>query len=72
MLVPTVVPAKVSEVGLADNCKVCASPMPDSPTVDDDPGALLTRERTPETLVAEVGLKLNVNDAEPPGGTERG
>ena len=72
LAVPTFVFTKVSELGLADNCKVCASPVPESPIVEGDPGALLTKEREPEKFVTEVGVKLNVNAAEPPGATERG
>lgn len=72
MLVPTVVLPKLSKVGLADSCRVCASPVPESPTVEGDPGALLTKEREPEKSVAEVGVKLSVNEAELPGATESG
>ena len=63
---------KVSELGLADSCKVCAIPIPESATAKGELGALLTNEREAEKLLASVGVKLTVNAAEPPGATVSG
>jgi hypothetical protein len=72
LVAPAFVLTKVSELGLADSCKVCAIPVPESASAKGELGALLTREREPGKFVAEVGVKLNVKAAELPGATERG
>ena len=61
LLLPKVTFPKLKEAGLAESCRIGATPVPLSATVSGEPGALLTRERLPVALLATVGVKLNVN-----------
>ncbi len=60
-LLPTVTFPKLKEAGLAESCRIGATPVPLSATASGEPGALLTRERLPVALLATVGVKLTVN-----------
>lgn len=55
LLVPTVVDAKLSDVGLAESWYVCVSPVPDSATFVGEIGALVERLSVPEAVPAAAG-----------------
>ena len=61
LLLPKATFPKLKEVGLAESCRIGATPVPLRTIVVGDVGALLTRERVPVALPATVGVKLTVN-----------
>ena len=67
LVVPVLTLPKLSEVGEAESCNTCATPVPDKDTARDGVGELLTKVSVPEDAPTAVGAKLTVKDDEPPG-----
>ena len=67
LVVPVLTLPKLSEVGEAESCYTCATPVPDKDTATDGVGELLTKVSVPEDAPTAVGAKLTVKDDEPPG-----
>jgi hypothetical protein len=66
-LEPVVTLPKLSELGEAESCSVCATPVPDTEIANEGLGELLAKVTLPETAPADVGAKLTVNAEALPG-----
>ena len=66
-LVPVVTLPKFKELGEADTCRVCATPVPDNATDNEGVAELFVSVSAPETEPAALGSKLTVQDELPPG-----
>jgi hypothetical protein len=68
-LLPTVSLPKLSELGLAESCRVGTTPVPLSAIAVGDVGASLVNDRLPVPLPEVEGAKLTVIVPEPPAAT---
>ena len=71
-LAPVVMLPKLSDEGDAVSWVMGETPVPASGTIKGELRVLFTSVRLPERLLAEVGAKLTMKLAEPPGATESG
>jgi hypothetical protein len=69
---PSVTVLKLREAGEADSLRTELTPVPPSEIATEELGALLVNVIPPEKLLADVGSKLTVNGADPPGATVTG